>query len=145
MHYVRQQHLKEEWQDFLALDPEDQLLEKGAVLVAQWCQPMVKVTYKDIAARLDNIAMEVKRVLLMEHNNHPIFSVPMDKLELWRNKTISGNQWRPFESKQIISAMCTVLFERMFFHGNSEMYYSAVNSYINKVCTENIKLSNLIH
>lgn len=133
MRYVRQQHLKEKWQDFLALDPKDQLLEKGAVLVAQWCQPMVEVTYRDIGAQLDNIAVEVKRKLFMEHNNHPIFSATADELELWRNKNITGNQWRPFESQQIISAMCTVLFQHMGFHGNNEMYYSAVNSYINKV------------
>lgn len=127
--------MKEEWQDFLALGLEDQLLEKGAVLVAQWCQPMIEVTYGDVAAQLDNIAVEVKRKLFMEHCNHPIFSAPAEKLELWRNKNISDNQWKPSESHQIISAMCYVLFQYMGFHSNNEMYYSAVNSYINKVCT----------
>jgi F-box protein 21 len=96
---------------------------------------MVEVTYRDIAARLDKITVNVKRKLYTERNDHPIFSVAAEKLELWRNKNISGNQWRPFESQQIIAAMCTVLFEHMGFHGNNEMYYSAVNSYINKVCT----------
>jgi F-box protein 21 len=140
MRYVRQQHLKEQWQHFLALDLEDQLLEKGAVLVAQWCQPMVEVMYRDIAAQLDDIAVQVKRKLLMEHDNHPIFNTTAEKLELWRNKNISDNQWKPSESQQIISAMCSVLFQHMGFHGNNEMYYSAENSYLNKVCTQNIKL-----
>lgn len=134
MRYIRQQHLKKEWEDFLARDLEDQLLERGAVLVAQWCQPMVEVTYSDIAAQLDNIALEVKRKLFVEHENHPIFSAAPEDLKSWRNKNISGNQWRPFESQQIISAMCTVLFQEMGFYGNNEMYYSAVNCYINKVC-----------
>lgn len=135
MRYIRQEHLKEEWQGFLALDHEDHLLEKGAVLVAQWCQPMIEVTYSFIAAELDNIAMEVKRKLRVEHGNHPIFSTSDDKLKSWRNKNISDNQWKPSESQQIISAMCSVLFQDMGFHSNDEMYYSAVNSYINKVCT----------
>jgi F-box protein 21 len=135
MRYVRQQRLKEEWQYFLSLDPEDQLLEKGAVLVAQWCQPMVQVTDRGIGEQLDDIAVNVKRKLYTEHDNHPIFSVAAEKLELWRNKNISDNQWRPLESQQIISAMSTVLFQHMGFHGNNEMYYSAVNSYINKVRT----------
>jgi len=133
MRFVQQQHLKQEWQDFLALDLDDQLLERGAVLVAQWCQPMVKVTYRDIASQLDNIALEVKRKLFMEHENHPIFSAAPEKLNSWRNRNISGNQWKPFESQQIISAMCSVLFQDMGFNGNNEMYYSAVNCYINKV------------
>jgi F-box protein 21 len=133
MRFVQQQHLKKEWQDFLALDLEDQLLERGAVLVAQWCQPMVKVTYSDIAAELDNIVLEVKRKLFMDHENHPIFHADPEKLKSWRNRNISGNQWKPFESQQIISAMCSVLFQDMGFHGNNEMYYSAVNCYINKV------------
>jgi len=133
MRFVQQQQLKKEWQDFLALDPEDQLLERGAVLVAQWCQPMVKVTYSDVAAQLDDIAVEVKRKLRMDHENHLIFSAAPEKLKSWRNRNISGNQWKPFESQQIISAMCSVLFQDMGFHGNNEMYYSAVNCYINKV------------
>jgi len=133
MRFVQQQHLKIQWQDFLALDLEDQLLESGAVLVAQWCQPMVKVTYSDIADQLDKISVEVKRQLFMEHENHPIFSTAPEKLKSWRNKNITDNQWKPFESQQIISAMCSVLFQSMGFHGNNEMYYSAVNCYINKV------------
>jgi F-box protein 21 len=140
MRFVRQQHLKKEWQDFLALDLENQLLEMGAVLVAQWCQPMVEVTYSDIAAKLDKIAEDVKTKLRMEHENHPIFSAAPEKLKSWRNRNISDNQWKPFESQQIISAMCCVLFQDMGFHGNNEMYYSAVNCYINKVWIYIIKL-----
>jgi F-box protein 21 len=135
MRYIRQEHLKEEWQDFLAVDVEDQLLEKGAVLVSQWCQPMIEVTYSGIAAQLDNITMEVKRKLSLEHEDHPVFSASAEKLKSWRNKNISDNQWKPSESQQIISAMCSVFFQDMGFHSSNEMYYSAVNFYINKVCT----------
>ncbi|XP_069673301.1 F-box only protein 21-like isoform X2 [Periplaneta americana] len=131
--YIRQLHLKEEWQDFLTLDLEDQLLEKGAVLVAQWCQPMVEVSYNSIASQLDDIATQVKAQLFMDYPNHPLFRTPEDKFVSWRNKNISGNQWKPSDSQKIISAICNVLFQQMGFHGNNEMYYSAENSFINMV------------
>ncbi|KAJ9575100.1 hypothetical protein L9F63_007761, partial [Diploptera punctata] len=131
--YVRQLHLKQEWRDFLALDLEDQLLEKGAVLVAQWCQPMVDVNYKDIAAQLDEIAHKVRTQLYLDHFRHPLFTVPEEVLSIWRNKNIDDNQWRPTDSQQVLASICKVVFEEMGFHGNNEMYYSAEHSLINKV------------
>lgn len=131
--YVRQLHLKEEWQEFLALDLEDQLLEKGAVLVAQWCQPMVEVSYNGIASQLDDIGNQVKAQLFTDFPNHPLFRTPQENFVSWRNKNISGNQWKPSDSQKIISALCNVLFQQMGFHGNNEMYYSAENSFINMV------------
>ncbi|PSN50252.1 F-box only protein 21 [Blattella germanica] len=131
--YVRQFHLKKEWQDFLALDHQDQLLEKGACLVAQWCQAMISITYEDIAAQLDDIAMKVKAQLSLDHSKHPLFKASDESLQSWRNRNISDNQWKPLESQQLLSSMCTVLFQQMGFHGNNEMYYSAENSFIDKV------------
>jgi regulator of sirC expression with transglutaminase-like and TPR domain len=117
------------------MDLEYQLLEKGAVLAAQWCQPMVEVTYSDVASQLDDIAMEVRRKLFIEHENHSLFSASAEKLNSWRNKNITDNQWKPSESQQIISAICSVLFQDMGFHSSREMYYSSASAYINKVCT----------
>ncbi|KAG7209068.1 hypothetical protein KM043_015223 [Ampulex compressa] len=37
--YLKQNYLKKQWQKFVALPAEEQILERGATLVAQWSQP----------------------------------------------------------------------------------------------------------
>ncbi|GLH01677.1 F-box only protein 21 [Gryllus bimaculatus] len=131
--YVRQVHLSKKWQHFLSLPSEELVLEKGAVLVAQWSQPLTEVKYKKIAKQLDDIASAVKTELRKKHSNHPLFRVPPEKLSEWRNKNINDNQWKPSESHQILDALRNVLFTQMGFHGNNEMYYNVESSFLNKV------------
>lgn len=61
LRYLRQLHLSKEWIEFMALPQRQQTLEKGAVFVAQWCQPHVDVSWKNIAAKLDDLAEKVDR------------------------------------------------------------------------------------
>lgn len=59
LRYLRQLHLSNEWVKFMALPQRQQTLEKGAVFVAQWCQPHIDVSWKEIARRLDLLAEKV--------------------------------------------------------------------------------------
>lgn len=43
----------------MALPQRQQTLEKGAVFVAQWCQPNVEVSWKNIATKLDALSEKV--------------------------------------------------------------------------------------
>ncbi|XP_049786940.1 F-box only protein 21-like isoform X1 [Schistocerca cancellata] len=130
---VRQAHLTKKWKNFIALPPERQILERGATMVAQWCQPLIEVPYQSIATQLDSIAARAKEVLQEEHPNHPLLSASVEDLHRFRECNIPDNQWKPSESQEVLSAVCHVLFQEMGFHGNSTMYYSADNSYIDKV------------
>lgn len=48
LRFLRQIEVAEKWAKYKVLQQEDQLLEHGAVLVAQWCQPTLEITYESI-------------------------------------------------------------------------------------------------
>ncbi|XP_046622269.1 F-box only protein 21-like isoform X2 [Neodiprion virginianus] len=131
--YLRQNCLREEWQAYINLPAKDQILERGAVLVAQWSQPELRISYSSISATLDRIAEQVKEYLREQNPSHPIFSTSKEQFELWKLANIDDNQWSGVNSRQVITALCEVMFKRLCFHGNSEMFYSSENSFINRV------------
>ncbi|KAK0090464.1 hypothetical protein PV325_000128 [Microctonus aethiopoides] len=131
--YLRQCYLTDEWEAFVDLPIEEQTLERGALLVSQWSQPEKRVSYSRVSKMLDDIATYTREYLRQSCPNHPIFSISSDKLNEWKDKNINDNQWNQIASRQIMDAQCKVMFEHMGFHGNSEMYYSSVNSFIDQV------------
>ncbi|XP_058797547.1 F-box only protein 21-like isoform X2 [Phymastichus coffea] len=131
--HLKQSYLTDEWHRFITLPSEKQLLEQGATLVAQWSQPEKHVRYSYIRGMLDDIVEQAKEVLKERYSSHPIFATPPETLEYWKNNNIDDNQWAPAETKQIMAALCEVMFNKLDFHGNSEMYYSAENSFIDRV------------
>lgn len=142
LRYLRQLHLTEEWGLFMALPQKLQTLEKGAVFVAQWCQPNVDVSLKDIANKLDDLAEKVKEHLKIVHSNHPLFAVQNDELKLWRDENIEGNKFGDLHCRQIIQAMAAVLYQRLGFTGNnSAYYYMPENIFINEVLDKRWGLS----
>lgn len=128
LRFIRQYHLKQEWNRFVSLDPKYQILERGATLVAQWCQPLVDVDYETIASQLDALA-HVVRARLAPMNIY----IPDEKFNEFRSCNIEDNQWSISESNKIINCISHVLFSVHGFNGNNGMYYSAEYSYINKV------------
>lgn len=130
---MRQNYLADEWHRFVELPPEKQLLEKGATLVAQWSQPDRQVTYSYVCGMLDKIVEQAKEVLKERYPSHSIFTTSAKQLAHWKNNNIDDNQWSTEETKQVMSALCEVMFNRLGFHGNSEMYYSSENSFIDRV------------
>lgn len=131
--YLKQTHLKDEWKKFLSLPPKQQTLERGATIVAQWSQPERHVSYFAISSALDNIAEQTKELLRERYPNHTIFSIPTERFNFWKNNIIGDNQWNITETRQLTDALCEVLFKRLGFYGNSEMYYSSENSFIDCV------------
>ncbi|VEN52081.1 unnamed protein product, partial [Callosobruchus maculatus] len=78
LRFIRQLHLSKVWKNYISLPPQRQILEVGAVFVAQWCQPNVEVTVEDVTAKLDQIAEEVKEVLKTQHPNHSLFKATQE-------------------------------------------------------------------
>lgn len=133
LRYLRQNYLTEEWQRFIHFPPNEQILEKGATIVAQWSQPERHISYSYISSLLDDIANQTKNVLYERHPKHSIFSLPAEQLLIWKRRNIDDNQWSTSETRQIMEALCEVLFQKLGFYGNSEMYYSSENSFIDRV------------
>lgn len=136
--YLKQSHLKDEWQKFISLPPKQQILERGATIISQWSQPNKHVSYSRISSLLDNIADQVKELLRQQYPAHSIFSAWTDQFTYWRNNIINDNQWSVTETRQITDVLCEVLFEKLGFYGNSEMYYSSENLFIDCVSCERI-------
>lgn len=131
--YLRQSYLTDEWNAFLNLSADRQTLERGAILVSQWSQPEKRVSHLSVSLLLDDIAQRTKQNLHESYPNHPIFSIPSVVLDEWKHVNIDDNQFNKTATRQVMSALCQVMFEKMGFHGNSEMYYSSVNSFIDQV------------
>ncbi|XP_076290805.1 F-box only protein 21 [Lasioglossum baleicum] len=131
--YLKQSHLKEEWQKFISLPPREQTLERGATIVAQWSQPERHVTYSYIASLLDEIAEQTKALLKEQHPDHSIFSTPPEQFVFWRNNIIDDNQWNVLETVQATEALRKVLFQNLGFYGGEELYYSSENSFLDRV------------
>ncbi|CAH1155846.1 unnamed protein product [Phaedon cochleariae] len=133
LRYIRQLHLSKVWKNYISLPPERQILEIGAVFVAQWCQPNVEVTLEDITCRLDQIAWKVRHALQVSHPQHPLFQATPEELELWRIENKARNQWNVNECRQLIAVIREVLFEQMGFSGNNHAYFMPQNSFVNEV------------
>lgn len=131
--YLRQSRLKDEWLKFISMSPKQQTLERAATIVAQWSQPERHVSYLSISSTLDNIATLTKELLREKNPAHPIFSTPQEILDIWKNNIVDDNQWSIPDTRQIIDALRIVLFEKLGFCGNTEMYYSSENSFIDRV------------
>ncbi|CAG9854707.1 unnamed protein product [Phyllotreta striolata] len=133
LRYIRQQHLSKVWKEYISLPENQQILEVGAVFVAQWCQPNVEVTVEDIGKKLDDIAEKVKETLKDYFPDHPLFKATEKQLNLWRSVNRSQHAWRVVECRQLITVLRIVLFEDMKFCGNNHAYYMPQNSFINEV------------
>lgn len=117
----------------MSLPQSEQILERGAVLVAQWCQPAQDITVEKISNEFDSIANAVKTLLQTINDKHPLLSATEDEINYWRTHNIDDNQWKANDCLQILECMGTVLFKNMGFHGNNEMYFMPENSFINAV------------
>ncbi|XP_057670949.1 F-box only protein 21-like [Diorhabda carinulata] len=133
LRYVRQLYLSKIWKDYISLPQSRQILEVGAVFVAQWCQPNIEITVEDISRKLDLIADEVKSALYTFYPNHPLFKASEEQLNLWRIENREQNEWKVNECRQLITVMREILFQQLRFSGNNHSYYMPQNSFINEV------------
>lgn len=127
--YFRRISLSRMWHKFTSLPPERKLLEIGAIIVAQWCQPQLNIDSEDIPRNLDDIADMVKIALKQEHPDHPIFQTPKEVLQLWRNEIRPDNEWNIQDSDKICKAIKQVIYHQMHFvpYARGEYYQHAVD------------------
>ncbi|KAL3856329.1 hypothetical protein ACJMK2_011098 [Sinanodonta woodiana] len=137
LRFLQHEYLTQKIKDFLQLDPSKQKLETGAVMVAQWCQPMENITENGIADQLDSLAADVRKLLKERDPTHPIFS------REFNYNDITEDMWSTGQCRSVLDCLNTVLFEQHEFHGNKDDYYNQTNSYIDKVlqCKTGIPIS----
>lgn len=111
---MRQCRIRDKWQEFVNLPVKQQTWEQIATFVAQWCQPCKHILYSNIVKTLDEIAQQVLQFLKEQHPRHRIYSTPVQKLSFWKDN-IDDNQWNAKESRQIINAICMVIFKKLKF------------------------------
>lgn len=131
--YMKESHIKLDWQRFISLPAKEQILEKGASIVAQWIQPEKNISYSHIVERLDNIAEQAKQVLREENPSHPIFSTPEECFAVWKNNVLEDNQWSVPETRQAIDAVSKVLFDILGFCAIRAMYDNSEHIVIDHV------------
>ncbi|KAF5299790.1 hypothetical protein FQR65_LT19456 [Abscondita terminalis] len=133
LRFIRQLHISMEWEKFIQLPSQQQILEKGATLVAQWCQPTADVKWENVALQMDELAEQVRLALIVKNINHPLHKVSADTLKKWKNENIDDNQWNILECRELINCLTVVLYHHYAFKGNNSAYYMPENSFINEV------------
>ena len=133
--FVCQHFLGEKWMEFKLKAPENQDYYHGLVMISQWFQPLEDVNIFDIRGKVREIALAVLDKLKETYPNHPIFQ--FDKTEQIlsdTNATLDEDRFGGGQrSLEILNCLNAVFFEDFRFHGNTDQYYSPVNSYIDKV------------
>ncbi|KAK4876142.1 hypothetical protein RN001_012564 [Aquatica leii] len=136
LRFIRQLHLSTEWEEFVLLPGQYQILEKGATLIAQWCQPTLDIKWSNISSQLDELATQVRLTLLSKNPNHPLHKVSIETLEKWKCQNLEDNHWNVFECQELIHCLTVVLYNQYEFKGNNSAYYMPENSYINEVLSK---------
>ncbi|XP_023227331.1 F-box only protein 21-like [Centruroides sculpturatus] len=107
------------------------MLEKGAILLAQWCQPTERISEDDVISQLEYLTHLTKNELQIRHPKHPLLQTELIR----RDVSLENSLWQPADCRSILSCITTVLFNQQEFNGNRDDYYSALNSYIDQVLT----------
>ncbi|KAL4223749.1 F-box protein 21 [Mactra antiquata] len=114
---------------YTQLPQEKQLIETGAILLAQWCQPIESIVMNEITNEIDRLAEAVKKDIMSTLPQHPVLNSPL------HTEYFMEDLWSCEQSKQILLALNKVLFKDKKFHGakDGDRYYDPLNSYIDKV------------
>ncbi|XP_067211322.1 F-box only protein 21-like [Linepithema humile] len=121
--YLQHYRLRKKVHEFLNYPEKQQILEKAAFILAQWYQPQKYVSYLYVSTSLDKIAQQVLECLKNNYSAHPICSISREQLSFWKNNNIDDNHWNSIEGSQIIESLCKVLYNKLDFHGSTELDY----------------------
>ncbi|XP_060594764.1 F-box only protein 21-like isoform X2 [Ruditapes philippinarum] len=127
LRFMQQTLLSKKVQAFTEVPPECQLLETGACLLAQWCQPFENFTQNDISDQLDSLASEVSHNLKTTWPHHPAVKADINI------ESVTSDLWNSEHCKMVLDSINRVMFNKHKFEGNKTRYYDINNSYINKV------------
>ncbi|XP_014485292.1 PREDICTED: F-box only protein 21-like [Dinoponera quadriceps] len=133
--YLKECQLRKKWQRFTSQPAAQQISEWTATFMAEWCKPQEHVSYSYIVASLDNIAQQALKVLQEKYPNHSIFLVSTEQLFYWKTNMNNDNQWNKTETKQILEAICRVMFHNLGFRvfNDSERTSSSYKNFIDNV------------
>ncbi|XP_077996459.1 F-box only protein 21-like [Glandiceps talaboti] len=123
LRFVQHYQLSNEWKAFMSLPEDVHSLEKGAILLAQWCQTSLDIKEENIHRQIDHLAELVLVAIGNRYPDHPLCNkhVPC-QVEL-----------KAIQTKEVIQCLNTVLFFQEGYSGNEQDYYDKLNSYIDKV------------
>ena len=113
------------------------------VTIAQWSQPTLDISSREISSQLDCLASRILSDLRQTSPGHPIFtriredeqirseaSVDLSKLPHFTGN-LTENVWSSKDCKEILKSANNVLYGVDGFVGDHDDYYNADNSYIN--------------
>nr|XP_060641457.1 F-box only protein 21 isoform X1 [Anolis sagrei ordinatus] len=124
LYFLRQQNILRKLKAYLQHPAEEQSFLEGAVLVDQYCNPLLDICLETVQAQVDDIAAKVRKYLKSKNTRHPSVTskageaLVISQVELQR---------------QVLDAMNYVLYEQLKYKGNEVDYYNSLNSYIRQV------------
>ncbi|BFZ22599.1 hypothetical protein BsWGS_25639 [Bradybaena similaris] len=126
--FFHHQILLPEVEQFVGTSVNEQDIEVGVTIIAQWFQPRAAFTVDDIKHELDLLAGLTKEALRAVNPEHPALSdTPMT--------TMGGKSlWNPEKCRQIVLALEMVI--KPSFNKAFDSYYTPTNSYINLVLSK---------
>lgn len=133
--HLRECDLRNKWQKFVSQSADKHIPEWIVTFMAQWCKPQEHVSHSHVVASLDNIAQQALEILQEEYPEHSIFSVSAEQVSLWKTSMHSANQWNKTETKQVLEAICKVMFQNLGFRPftDSERTSSNYKNFIDDV------------
>jgi F-box protein 21 len=131
--YLIRQQLISEWKDLLKLPDQEQTLEKGAILIAQWMRPCHCPGSSDIALQLDSIA-EMVAVHLVGGATHEEGEGEVRDTKRVRWSALARVKEEGSHSvDERLTAINSVMYDQLGYKGAGEAYYDLDNSFIDRV------------
>lgn len=127
--YVKQAFVYIKGQEFFNLPEEDQLLEKAAILFAEWYQPNIMISHSQVTSELDKIADTVLERLAKRKPFHAIFKTTCETRKQWRLKNLNKNEFEVEEVNEIVECMYHVIFEELGFETINEAGLQQIETY----------------
>ncbi|CAG5122883.1 unnamed protein product [Candidula unifasciata] len=126
--FFHHQILLPEVEKFVASSLEEQDIELGVTIIAQWFQPRAVFTIEDIKHEFDMLAMLTKEALKTFNPEHPALS--HKSVIAMKGKSL----WNPEKCRQVVQALEMVI--KPSFNKGFDSYYTPTNSYINMVLSK---------
>ncbi|KAM5192516.1 F-box only protein 21 [Mantella aurantiaca] len=124
LYFMRQESTMSKFKEFLQRPAEQQDILEGAVLIDQYCNPLVDVSLANIQAQIEDILGKVKGYLTTKNSRHPSLCLHAGRMSLLEDVGLQG---------QALDALNHVLFVDMKFKGNEGDFYNPLNSYMHQV------------
>ncbi|XP_054852124.1 F-box only protein 21 isoform X2 [Eublepharis macularius] len=125
LYFLRQQNILKKLKVYLQHPADEQTFLEGAVLIDQYCNPLLDICLETVQAQVDDIASKVRKFLKSKNPRHP--SVTSKTGEV--SQEVSQVELQ----RQVLDAMNYVLYEQLKYKGNEVDYYNSLNSYIRQV------------